>query len=222
MIDKPILVIHHAADVRERFAAALTSAGHQVSCAATREEVHAALADGATTPALVLADAKLLPARETGAAGGPPVVVFSSSVADAAEARAWAAAGVRGWLNEQSAPHQILAAVAPVLFRDNFDRRASPRVPVAMAVSCTVEGIVSSATALNLGAGGLALRTLTRIAVGTPIALRFRLPSLSRDVEADARVCWTDVRFGLGAQFERIADDDLAAIESFVERHGGG
>lgn len=218
MTGKTVVVAHRAEAVRERFAAALDTAGHHVACVGDAPGLEEALGREGEAVALVLLDATL-------SAGGPPravtapVVVFAGSVGDAAEARAWAAAGVRGWVNEHSAPHAVLASLAPLLFRDSFDRRSSPRVPVAMTVACAAGGVVSSATALNIGTGGLALRLITPIPAGESLRVRFRLPAVARDIEAEARVCWTDVRYGLGVQFERISDEDYAAVEAFVERH---
>lgn len=219
MTEKTVVVAHQAPGVRERFAGALDLAGHRVVCVSGGEQLREALAREEAKVALVLLDATLatpLPGEVVTAA---PVVVFAGTVKDAAEARAWAAAGVRGWVNEHSAPHQVLASLAPLLFRDSFDRRAAPRVPVAMSVSCTAGGVVSSATALNIGGLGLALRPLAPVPVGEAMRVRFRLPAVERDVEVEARVCWTDVRYGLGVAFERISEADHAAVEAFVERH---
>ena len=218
MLRKTVMVAHRDASVRERFAAALDTAGHRVVCVAHRAALDDALAHEGADVALALVDATLWDGAPSGALPAP-VVLFAGSVAGAAEARAWAAAGVRGWVNEFSAPHTILASLAPLLFRDSFDRRSSPRVPVGIAVSCTAGETVTAATVLNIGTGGLSLRPLVPIAPGTVIRIRFRLPAVPEDIDADVRVCWTDVRYGLGGQFERISEADHAAMETFVERH---
>lgn len=216
MAGKVVIVAHGAAAVRERFAAALDASGHRVVVVAGADGLHEAIAGARDELALVLLEASAAPAAPV---TGAPVVVFAGSVGDAAAARAWAAAGVRGWVNEHAAPHVILSSLAPLLFHDRFDRRATPRVPVAMTVSCTAGGSVSAATALNIGGGGLALRPLAPVPVGEAVRLRFRLPAVSGDLEAEARVCWSDVRYGLGVQFEAGDEHALAAIEAFVERH---
>jgi hypothetical protein len=218
MTRKTVVVAHRVPGVRERFASALETAGHRVVCVGDEPGLADALARE-TGLALALVDATLVAHGPEAMAAAAPTVVFAGSVADAAAARAWARAGARGWVNEHSAPHQVLSSLAPLLFRDSFDRRASPRVPVAMPVSCTAGSAVSSATALNVGAGGLALRPLTAVPVGEVVRLRFRLPALARDIDVEARVCWSDLRYGIGVQVERISEQDGAALEAFVERH---
>ncbi len=217
MTGKTVVVAHRTEAVRERFAGALASAGHHVVTAEDARALAEALGRAGDHVALLLIDATLAPG--TAADVTVPVVVFAGSVTDAAQARAWAARGVRGWVNELSAPHAVLSSLAPLLFRDSFDRRACPRVPVAMTVACRAGGVVSSATALNIGAGGLALRPLLPVPAGETLHLRFRLPAVAHDIEAEGRVCWTDLRFGIGVAFERISDEDQAAVASYVERH---
>lgn len=215
---KTVLVAHRNADVRERFATALVEAGQRVLIAGSPGEV-ARLADAQPEWSLVLIDAAVagpLLERGTGEAA-PAMAVFAGTVDSAAQARLLAAAGVRAWVNDHSAPHQVIASLAPLLFHDSFNRRAGPRVPVAFAVSCDVGGTVSSATALNLGHGGIALRPLTTIPVGTVMAIRFHAPVIGRDITAEVRVCWTDARLGLGAQFERISEQGQRAVDALVE-----
>lgn len=220
---KSVLVAHRNATVRDRFASALTEAGQRVLRAATLAEVEQVVEREAAHLSLALLDVALsrplVQGRDAGGGPGPTLAAFASTVESAAQARALAAAGVGAWVNDHSAPHQVVASLAPLLFHDSFNRRASPRVPVVMAVSCDVAGAVSSATALNLGRGGLALRPLAPIPVGTVMGVRFHLPAIGRDLTVDVRVCWTDARRGLGAQFERIGEDNQRALDAFVESH---
>jgi CheY-like chemotaxis protein len=224
MTGKRVLIAHRSAAVRDRFAGTLAESGHATATIATPEELAALL----RTPGeidLVLLDAGL--AHEAvgtllvhaRAPGRATVIVFGSTVAGAAQVREFSAAGVAAYINDFSSPQQILSSLAPYLFHDNFDRRASPRVPVAMGVSCRAGGHVSAATALNIGRGGVALRTLAPVPAGSSVTLRFRLPGVAHDLDVDARVCWTDPHLGLGAQFERIGPEDQLALDAYVERH---
>jgi CheY-like chemotaxis protein len=212
--------------VRDRFVRTLADAGHDTTAVSSGADLPAALLALDDRSDLALLDAGIAPepiagllARAGGARQCPTVVVFGSTVTGAAQVRALAAAGVSAYINDFSSPQQILSNLAPYLFHDNFNRRASPRVPVAMGVSCRVGTQVSAATALNIGRGGLALRTLTPVPAGSSIALRFRLPGVAHDLDVDARVCWTDPHMGLGAQFERISPGDQQALDAYVERH---
>jgi uncharacterized protein (TIGR02266 family) len=176
---------------------------------------------------LVLLDLQLPPARGLALAktvrercgAETPIVVFSGTISDAGDVRALAALGIAGYVNEYSAPQHIVPSLAPHLFPDKFDRRNSPRVSVAVAVALRVGSQISSALTLNLGKGGLGIRTMTPLPRGTVAQLRFRLPGALHDMHAEARVCWADRHIGMGLQFERLSGADQAAIDDFVDRH---
>ena len=71
----------------------------------------------------------------------------------------------------------------------------------------------------DLGKGGVSIRTMSPLQVGSSTRLRFRLPGAKREVEADARVTWSDRRIGMGLQFERVEPLDQEAIDEFVDGH---
>ena len=75
------------------------------------------------------------------------------------------------------------------------------------------------ALTLNLGKGGLGVRTINPLDSGTKVAVRFRLPGSQQDVDAASRVVWYDRRSGMGLQFERVATHDQSAIDEFVDQH---
>jgi uncharacterized protein (TIGR02266 family) len=113
----------------------------------------------------------------------------------------------------------ILPALAPHLYPDNFNRRSSPRVTLGLQVSYRFSNTVAAALTLNLSKGGLAVRTMSPLETGSALNVRFRLPGSKRDVETQSRVAWTDRRIGMGPQFERVEAEDQAAIDDFVDRH---
>jgi len=86
--------------------------------------------------------------------GRVPIVVFSGTIARAADVRELTSLGVAGYVNEYSAAPHILPALAPHLFPDNFQPALEPRVAVSVSVSCRVDNAVSSALTLNLSKGG--------------------------------------------------------------------
>ena len=65
----------------------------------------------------------------------------------------------------------------------------------------------------------MAVRTTSLREVGTTVKVRFRLPKRAHDIEADARVAWTDRRVGMGFEFTRIRPEDQALVEAFVSAH---
>ena len=103
--------------------------------------------------------------------GRLPILVFSGTISSADEVRELAALGVAGYVNEYSAVQHILPSLAPHLFPDNFNRRGGPRVVLGIPVAYRFGNTIAAALTLNLGKGGIAIRTTS------PLAL------------ADARAC---------------------------------
>lgn len=222
---KTVVIGDDTAFVRERFCAALHDAGHVAVPVSTLAELVAVVES--QTIDLILLDLGLPPSRGTSVvralrkrdASKTPIVVFSGTITDASQVRELADLGITAYVNEYSAPQKILASLAPHLFPDNFNRRSSPRVQVALALSYRIGGSIASTVTTNIGKGGLGLRATSPQSPGTLMTVRFRLPGTPREIEADARVCWTDRNLGLGLQFERIAPTDQAAVDDFVDAH---
>jgi uncharacterized protein (TIGR02266 family) len=151
--------------------------------------------------------------------GRLPVLIFSGTIASADEVRELAALGVVGYVNEYCSVHHILPALAPHLFPDNFNRRSSSRLLLGLPVSYRFDNTIASALTLNLGKGGLAIRTMSPLAENTKLRLRFRLPGSDGNIEAESRVAWSDRQVGMGVQFERLEPADQAAIDEFIDQH---
>jgi len=221
-----ILIAHRDEPTRERFAAALEAAGHASVLAPDASSALAAVSDTAQSVGLALLDLRLADdgvAFVRGlrrASGLPlPVVVFSGSVSQAGEVAALAAMGISAFVNEHAAAALILPALAPHLFPDNFNRRTSPRVILGIPVSYRAGQTIAGAVTLDVAKGGLAIRTMNPLPPGAEVHLRFRLPGLLADIDADGRVSWSDRKVGMGVQFEHLAATDQAAIDSFVDEH---
>jgi uncharacterized protein (TIGR02266 family) len=225
---KVVVIADDTEFVRDRFASALTEAGLRPVGVGTTAELLARLGPGLPAVDLLVLDLQLPPGRGVslvrairGRDGGADlrILVFSGTIADAGEVRALAELGVAGYVNEYSAPSHIVPSLAPHLFPDKFDRRAGPRVGVALSISYRAARQIASAVTLTLGKGGLSIRTMTPLEVGAVVRVRFRLPGDLRDLEADARVCWASRHMGMGLQFERLSVADQAAIDEFVDAH---
>lgn len=148
-----------------------------------------------------------------------PVLVFAGSVGTAEDAKALATLDVAGYINESCAPEQILPIMAPHLFPDNFNRRASHRVALGIPVAFRGHGSITAAMTLDLGKGGVAVRTMTPLESADKVVTQFRLPGSDRDIAAESHVAWSDRRVGMGLQFEHLASTDQATIDEFVDRH---
>ena len=224
---KTVIVADDTAFVRDRFKGALESAGHRAIAVRTGSDLLAVLRNDSASIDLVVMDlhlpqghgVELLRGIRRIAATMPPVVVFSGTIAHAEEVRALALLGVAGYVNEYTAVQHIVPSLAPHLFPDHYNRRSSPRVVLGIPVAYRFSNTIATALTLNISHGGLALRTTSPLDAGTVVRVRFRLPSRKKEIEAEARVCWTDRRVGMGLEFTTIDPADHAAIETFVHAH---
>ena len=223
---KTVVVADDAADVRNRFAAALEDAGHTAIGIGTAPELLAYLQAQPGTIDLIVLNLRLVPPpavdliRAIRGSGTCrlPILVFSGSITNAQEIRQLAGLGVAGYVNEHSGTAHIVSLLAPHLFPDSFNRRISPRVAFGVPVVYRRGTTIATATALNLSRGGLGLRTMSPLEVGAEVRVQFRLPRTEHDIEATARVAWSDLRGGMGLEFRDVSPGDLAAVDEFVER----
>jgi uncharacterized protein (TIGR02266 family) len=146
-----------------------------------------------------------------------PVVVFAGSIRSGADVPTLLAAGVSGYLNEHAATAQLVPALAPHLFPDSFDRRSSARVTLGIPVSYRAGHTIAGALTLNVGKGGVGIRTMSPLAPGTDVQLKFRLPASAADIELSGRVAWSNRQVGFGVQFERVDAQSQNAIDAFVD-----
>ena len=159
----------------------------------------------------------LVKALDHGPDGRPrPVVVFAGSVQSAGDIQALAAARIAGYVNEFTTTSQILPALAPHLFPDSFNRRTTARRPLEMPIAMRAGDAVAGAVTVNVGRGGLAIRTMQPIAVATVVDLTFRLPGTVEDVHVSGRVAWADRTLMVGVQFEALPDNADRAIEALT------
>lgn len=223
---KTIIVADDTAFVRDRFRAALEQAGHTIITVRTGAELIGRIkADGRID--LIVLDLRLPDAEGVGLVRTIralvhrplPLLIFSGTIASADEVRALAALQVAGYVNEYSAVQNILPSLAPHLFPENFNRRASPRVVIGIPVQYRVGNAIAAALTLNLGRGGLAIRTTSPLEIGSLIKVRFRLPGSRRDIDAEGRIAWSDRRVGMGLQFGTIDPDGQVVIDHFVDAH---
>ena len=224
---KTVLIADDAEFVRERFQTALQEAGHRAVTAKSGVELLGRVrADLEELDLLVLdlrlpfaSGVELVRAVRKLDGGRLPILVFSGTITSAEEVRELAALGVAGYINEYSAVQHILPSLAPHLFPDNFNRRSSPRVVLSVPVAYRFGDTITAVLMLNLGKGGLSIRTMSPLQVGSKTRVRFRMPGARREVEADAKVTWSDGRIGMGLEFERLEALDQEAIDEFVDGH---
>lgn len=223
-LSKTILIAHHAADIRDRVAAALADARHDYVTAGTADAALEAAGDETRPISLAVIDldlttdaAAFVGAIKQRSERNVPVVIFAGSVRSGADVPTLLAAGVSGYLNEHAATAQLVPALAPHLFPDSFDRRSSPRVTLGIPVSYRAGQTIAGALTLNIGKGGVGIRTMSPVPAGSPIQIKFRLPAGTTDIEATGRVAWSNRQVGFGIQFERVDAQAQTAIDGFVD-----
>src|SRR6187431_3663253 len=224
---KTIVVADDTAFVRDRFRTALEGAGHKAITVKSAAELLARVRADMGHVDLIVLDLRLphTPGVELVRSirkldeGRLPILVFSGTIANAEEVRELAALGVAGYVNEYSAVQHILPSLAPHLFPDNFNRRVSPRVVLGIPIAYRFGNTIAAALTLNLSRGGIAIRTTSPLENAAKVRLRFRLPGSKRDIDAEARVAWSDRRHGMGIQFEKVEAADQTAIDEFVDAH---
>ena len=224
---KTVLVADDTAFVRDRFRSALESAGHRALTVKSAVELLAKVRVDVAQIDLLVIDLRLPHAAGVDLVrsirklddGRLPILVFSGTITSADEVRELAALGVSGYVNEYSAVQHILPSLAPHLFPDNFNRRGSPRVVLGTPIAYRFGNTIAAALTLNVSRGGIAVRTTSPLDDGAKARVRFRLPGSKRDMDAEARVVWSDRRHGMGLQFEKVESLDQAAIDAFVDGH---
>ena len=224
---KTVVIADDTAFVRDRFKTALEQAGHRVIAVKSAAELLARVRADLARIDLLVVDLRL--PHQVGVElvrnirkideGRLPILVFSGTISSAEEVRELAALGVAGYVNEYSNVQHILPSLAPHLFPDNFNRRGSPRVVLGIPINYRFGNTIAAALTLNLSRGGIAIRTTSPLDAGTRARLRFRLPGSRRELDADARVAWSDRRVGMGLQFERVDPADQTAVDEFVDAH---
>jgi uncharacterized protein (TIGR02266 family) len=224
---KTVVIADDTAFVRDRFRAALEEAGHQAITVRSAVELLARIRADLPRLDLVVLDLRLTNASGVDLVrsirrldeGRLPIVVFSGTIASAEEVRELSRLGIAGYVNEYSAAQHILPSLAPHLFPDSFNRRSSPRVVLGIPVAYRYGNTIAAALTLNLSRGGVAIRTTSPLEAGSRLRVRLRLPGAKREIDAEARVAWTDRRVGMGLQFERVDPTDQHAIDEFVDSH---
>jgi uncharacterized protein (TIGR02266 family) len=222
---KTVIIADEAPTVRDRFKRAMELAGHRADTVSSVSELLRRIRTDLAEIDLIVLSLRLPPAGGTELVrtirkldgGRLPIVILSGTVRTAQAIRELAGLGVNGYVNEFSPDAQILPCLAPHLFPDNFNRRGSQRVVLGIPVAYRCSNTIAAAVTLNLGTGGVAVRTMSPLDPSARARVRFRLPNSKRDVDADGRVTWSDRRVGMGLQFDRVDPADQRAIDAFME-----
>ncbi len=222
---KTVLIAGETPSVCERFKAAVEQGGHHAVTARSAAELLGVVRADLASIDLLVVDLKLPPPEGIELirsvrkldGGRLSILVFSGSISSAEEVRRLAELGVAGYVNEFSAVQHILPSLAPHLSPDSFNRRQGQRVALGIPVAYRFADSIVAGLTLDLSKGGLAIRTMNPLEPGSRVRVRFNLPNSRTNVDADARVTWSNARVGMGLEFERIDPADQAAVDQFVD-----
>lgn len=224
---RTVVVADETEFVRNRFKTALSHAGHRVLLAGSRPELLRAIRSAQSEIDLVVLDVRLSSSSAASLVRqvqdllphGPPILALSGTVGSTRVVQALAELHVTSFINEYTSDQNILRALQPYLGSHQGYRRASPRVPVSAAVTFRHGHTIATGVTLNVSRGGLAVRSTNPLPIGTEVRLRLRLPSTAGEVEADARVVWSDRNVGMGLQFTAVRPEHQAIVDEFVNTH---
>lgn len=224
---KTVLVADDTAFVRDRFKAAIESAGHKALTAQNGPELLGRIRADADDLDLIVLDLRLpqgngvalLRAIRKIAQDTPPVMVFSGTIASADEVRELGTLGVTGYVSEYIAVQNIVPALVPHLFPNRSDRRSSPRVALGIPVAYRFGNTIAAALTQNISRGGISIRTTSPLAVGTSVKVRFRLPGAKCEIDTEGQISWADRRIGMGLQFTNLDRADQSQIDDYIQAH---
>lgn len=222
---KTVLIADDTAFVRDRFRTALEGAGHRAVTVRTGQELLSTLRAPQQRIDLVVLDLRLPNGRGIDlvrslrriAPENPPIVIFSGTIANADEVRDLSMYGVAGYVNEYTGVGHIMPALAPHLFPEHYNRRSSPRVVLGVPITYRVGNAISTSLTLNISHGGVAVRTTNPLDVASVVRLKFRTPGAKKDIDAEARVAWSDRRVGMGLQFTSVDPGAQDAIDDYIQ-----
>src|SRR4029453_5947088 len=211
VVAKTVIIADDTAYVRDRFAAALSDAGHRPILAGNVAELLACLRGAGPRLDLLVIDLQLPGGKGTDLLktirdGGcqAPMLIFSGTIPHARNVRELAPYQVSGFINEYTTPTPSLSACGPPPSPDRCHRRPNPGVALSVTVSLRIDNVIASAVSANVSKGGLQLRTMTPQPVGRRLRVRFRIPGGGREIDAEATVAWSDARSGRGVQVDPL------------------
>lgn len=224
---KTVIVADDTAFVRDRFKTALEGAGHRAVTVSSGTELVTRVKAELDKIDLIVVDLRLPQAHGVNLVRllrridpiKPPIVVFSGTIANAAEVRELAALNVAGYVNEYTALQHILPSLAPHLFPGDFNRRTGPRVVLGIPIAYRFGNTIAAAVTLNIGRGGVAVRTTSPLEKGAVVKARFRMPMGKKDIDVESKVAWSDKRVGMGLEFVNLGTDDQASVAEYVDSH---
>lgn len=92
------------------------------------------------------------------------------------------------------------------------------RVAVHHLSHVEIGGMNDPAFILDLSEGGIAIQSLAPIQYGESIQLRFQLPGTQHQIQAMARVVWTDATGRIGMEFDEVSTAHREQLKTWVAK----
>lgn len=98
----------------------------------------------------------------------------------------------------------------------SMERRAHPRYPVSIGVSCATSYRTIEATSKDISRGGIFLHTRSPEPIETRVYLEIRVPTGKR-IGVDAQVVHHLQGIGMGLQFLSFEEDGLEVLTQLLD-----
>jgi len=109
-----------------------------------------------------------------------------------------------------------------------IEKRDAPRTFIKIKINIEGEGAYLYDYSHDMSEGGIFIATGKPLSVGEKIKLKFILPELLEEIEADGEVTWVnppgsvDPPAGMGIKFVDVSDEEKAHIQDVIARIEGG
>lgn len=159
----------------------------------------------------------------------PPVLAVLSDHVDSATLQGMFEAGLSTAIDPQANAAQIMVELTRQLHPRAEDQRQMPRAMAVISVFCIADSGTQTCQAINIGAGGIFVRTDTPFALHTAVEMRFTLPEASHPCHVQGEVRrvvnpgagepgQAQPIAGMGVRFLQVARRDQLVIEDYVDR----
>jgi uncharacterized protein (TIGR02266 family) len=97
------------------------------------------------------------------------------------------------------------------------ERRRWPRVALIAQIAHSPASMPMLRQITDISHGGVFVDTATPLPEGQAVQLRFALPNQEEPMTVEAAVAWNQSSVGMGLRFTRVAPQDQAVIDGFVQ-----
>lgn len=114
----------------------------------------------------------------------------------------------------------LIEKIRKLFFSREADRRKYPRVPLTVKVTKMTSGAFQFYKASNISAGGVFIKAVEPLPVGTRLRARISLPTGEIEAEAEVVRVMLDGKFpaGMGVKFIELPPECKEAIEEYVAK----